>query len=173
VFDQAVSKHNQESMFRRFEVVVGWSSIHLFMTLVQTCLSEIHLFHFSKLWFYLARRLPTKKCHRAAFSTWTPPQPKSEKISLNFLAACPLNTLSPCDLGTVLYCDSITYSTSYLCHQLKVHFKGLYHCFLCHEECSCCDLNCRNLAPIWSSRDVKYTQYNCIPETNQHNNPPI
>ena len=79
-------------------------------------------------------------------------QPKSEKISLNFLAACPLNTLSPCDLGTVLYCDSITYSTSYLCHQLKVHFKGLYHCFLCHEECSCCDLNCRSLAPIWSSR---------------------
>jgi hypothetical protein len=28
--------------------------------------------------------------------------PKNEKISLNFLAACPLNMLSPCDLGTVL-----------------------------------------------------------------------
>jgi hypothetical protein len=55
------------------------------------------------------------------------------------------NAKFPTFCGVSLYCNSITYSTSYLCHQLKVHFKGLCHCFLCHDECSCCDLNCRSL----------------------------
>jgi hypothetical protein len=56
---EAASKHNQESTFRHFEVVVGWSLIRLFMTLVQTCLSEIHLFHFSKFWFWRAAKNAT------------------------------------------------------------------------------------------------------------------